>query len=83
MSDEHRQNVYSSEYIEADSDEGELNEAEIERQIEEFRHRLERLCLESTGVKRKMKPNVSSDWLKGLRQRLKSSPTETSSIERE
>lgn len=46
-------------------DEELLDESDVERQVEEFRKKLE--SLESTEVKKKMKPNISSDWLKELR----------------
>ena len=59
-----------------------MNESDVERQVEEFRRKLESLSKESTGVKRKMKPNISNDWLKELRQRLKSISTGENSIER-
>lgn len=44
-----------------------MNESDVERQVEEFRRKLENLSKESTAVKRKMKPNITSDWLRELR----------------
>jgi hypothetical protein len=58
----------------------ELDESDVERQVEEFRKKLE--SLESTEVKKKMKPNISNDWIKELRQRLNSISTTDNSIER-
>ena len=59
-----------------------MNDAEVERQIEEFRKKLEVMSRESTDVKKKMKPNISSVWLSELRQRLNSISTNENSIER-
>ncbi|CDW90482.1 UNKNOWN [Stylonychia lemnae] len=59
-----------------------LSEQEVEKQIEEFRLRLESQIKNHQG-KRKMKPNISIDWITSLRQRLKSGSTqENSSNER-
>jgi hypothetical protein len=59
-------NIYSARAMETlDVHDEELNEIDVERQIEEFRKKLE--SLESTEVKKKMKPNISIDWLKELR----------------
>ena len=55
-----------------------LNESDI---VEEFRQKLERV--NNTDSKRKkMKPNISNDWLKELRKRLNSISTNENSIER-
>lgn len=69
-------------------DEIEPNEQEVERQVEEFRKRLES-CFKDSAVgggaqtKRKIKPNITADWIVSLRQRLKSGSTqENSSNER-
>lgn len=62
-----------------------MNDLEIEKQIEDFRLRLENSLssMKLSGLKRKMKPNVSIDWITSLRQRLKSGSTqENSSNER-
>ena len=63
-------------------EEEEMNESEVERQIEEFRRKLEVMSRESTDVKKKMKPNISSVWLSELRLRLNSISTNENSIER-
>ena len=52
----------------------------MERQVEEFRKKLE--SLESTEFKKKIKPNISIDWLKELRKRLNSISTSENSVER-
>lgn len=62
--------------------EEEIDDQEIERQIEEFRKKLEVASKESTEVKKKMKPNISSVWLSELRLRLNSISTNENSIER-
>lgn len=85
---ESRQNLSGSDYGERRSseieDEEAINESEVERQVEEFRRKMETLSKESTGVKRKMKPNISNEWLRELRLRLKSSSTTTeNSMERQ
>jgi hypothetical protein len=76
--------LYSSgEYNEEAEIEEHIEECDVERQVEEFRRKLESLSKESTGVKRKMKPNISNDWLRELRQRLKGTSTTDNSIERQ
>lgn len=57
-----------------------MNESDIERQVEEFRKKLERV--NNTESKKKIKPNISNDWLKELRRRLNSVSTEENSVER-
>lgn len=47
----------------------ELNDSEIEKQVEEFRRKLESVM---AGVGKKLKPNVSNDWIEGLKKRLES-----------
>ena len=59
-----------------------MNESEVERQIEEFRRKLEVMSRESTDVKKKMKPNISNVWLSELRLRLNSISTNENSMER-
>eukprot|EP00347_Sterkiella_histriomuscorum_P000882 403374161 len=74
-----------SNYFDDTGDEIEPNELEVEMQVEEFRRRLEVSFKESLGgtLKRKLKPNITSDWIVSLRQRLKSGSTqENSSNER-
>jgi hypothetical protein len=46
----------------------ELNDSEIEQQVEEFKRKLESSI---AGVGQKLKPNVSNDWIEGLKKRLK------------
>ena len=55
---------------------------EIERQVEEFRRKLEVMSRESNEVKKKMKPNISNVWLSELRLRLNSISTNENSMER-
>jgi len=45
-----------------------LNEEETEKQIEEFKQKLE--AFNSLKAERKMKPNISMDWINKLRQQL-------------
>ena len=65
-------------------EEVEANEQEVDQLVEEFRQRLESCFKNQTNPpKRKMKPNISVDWITQLRQRLKSGSTqENSSNER-
>ena len=57
-----------------------MNDSDIERQVEEFRKKLERV--NNTEGKQKIKPNITTDWLKELRRRLNSVSTEENSVER-
>ena len=47
----------------------ELNDSEVEKQVEEFRKKLES---EMSDGGKKLKPNVSTDWIEALRKRLES-----------
>ena len=57
-----------------------MNESDFEKQVEEFRKKLERV--NNTEGKKKIKPNITNDWLKELRKRLNSVSTEENSVER-
>jgi hypothetical protein len=48
---------------------GEPDELDIEKQVEEFRLKLARVV----SNQKKMKPNISTAWLKSLREKLSSS----------
>ena len=50
--------------FELDHDQEELKEEDVERQVEEFRRKMESL---TTAASFKMKPNISSEWLRDLR----------------
>jgi hypothetical protein len=71
----------SSNNEEGEEESGGEEEQEVEQQIEDFRRRMEKHTKESTLLKHKMKPNITNDWLRELRLRLKSTattPSETS-----
>lgn len=76
--------MYDGEDENAGDDVEEGNEQEVDKLVEEFRQRLESCFKNQTNPpKRKMKPNISVDWITQLRQRLKSGSTqENSSNER-
>lgn len=61
----------------------ELSEQDVEEEVELFRLKLEKLYKEGSKYKRKMKPNISMDWIKELRKRLQSLSTTENSVERE
>lgn len=74
---------YGSEIEENEREDQEESETEADKQVEEFKLKLEKIWELSNGKKRKMKPNISTDWISKLKESLKSgSTTECSSNER-